>query len=56
MGVLLEMKGVEFPAAYTLEECWDLVKTYEATKVPCMMLENWSFRRDNLSMYMMRRS
>ncbi len=41
--------GVEVPAAYTLEECWDLVKTHEATKVPCMMLENWSFRRDNLA-------
>lgn len=41
--------GVEVPAAYTLEECWDLVNTYEATKVPCMMLENWSFRRDNLA-------
>jgi hypothetical protein len=41
--------GVEVPAAYTLEECWDLVKTHEATGVPCMMLENWSFRRDNLA-------
>lgn len=41
--------GVEVPAAYTLEECWDLVETYEQTKVPCMMLENWSFRRDNLA-------
>jgi predicted dehydrogenase len=41
--------GVEVPAAYTLEECWDLVNTYEETRVPCMMLENWSFRRDNLA-------
>jgi len=41
--------GVEVPASYTLEECWELVKTHEATKVPCMMLENWSFRRDNLA-------
>ena len=41
--------GVEVPAAYTLDECWDLVKTYEQTQVPCMMLENWSFRRDNLA-------
>ena len=24
-------------------------KTHEATGVPCMMLENWSFRRDNLA-------
>jgi len=41
--------GVEVPAAMTMEECWDLVKTSEATGVPCMMLENWSFRRDNLA-------
>jgi Glycosyl hydrolase 109, C-terminal domain/Oxidoreductase family, NAD-binding Rossmann fold len=41
--------GVEVPAAYTLEECWELVKTHEATRIPCMMLENWSFRRDNLA-------
>ena len=45
--------GVEVPAAYTLEECWDLVKTYEETQVPCMMLENWSFRRDNLAVLRM---
>jgi len=41
--------AVEVPVAYTLEECWDLVKTHEETGVPCMMLENWSFRRDNLA-------
>jgi len=41
--------AVEVPAAYTLEECWELVRTHEATGVPCMMLENWSFRRDNLA-------
>ena len=45
--------GVEVPVAYTLEECWDLVKTYEETQVPCMMLENWSFRRDNLAVLRM---
>ncbi len=41
--------GVEVPAAYTLDECWELVRTHEKTGVPCMMLENWSFRRDNLA-------
>ena len=41
--------GVEVPAAITLEQCWDLVNTHERTGVPCMMLENWSFRRDNLA-------
>ncbi len=41
--------AVEVPAAITLKECWDLVKTSEKTGIPCMMLENWSFRRDNLA-------
>jgi len=41
--------AVEVPAAYTIKECWELVKTYEQTRLPCMMLENWSFRRDNLA-------
>lgn len=41
--------GVEVPCAITLEQCWELVKTHEATGVPCMMLENWSFRPDNLA-------
>ncbi|MBI5085247.1 MAG: Gfo/Idh/MocA family oxidoreductase [Acidobacteria bacterium] len=39
----------EVPIAQTLEECWQLIDTHERTRVPCMMLENWSFRRDNLA-------
>lgn len=38
--------GVEVSAANTIEECWDLVDTYEATGVPCMILENVCYRRD----------
>jgi len=41
--------GVEVPAALSFEECWALVDTSESTGLPCMMLENWSFRRDNLA-------
>jgi len=41
--------ATEVPAAYTLDECWELVNTHEETGMPCMMLENWSFRRDNLA-------
>lgn len=41
--------GVEVPCALSTEECWALVDTSEETGVPCMMLENWSFRRDNLA-------
>ncbi len=41
--------GCEVPIAYTLEECLELIKTHEETGSPCMMLENWSFRPDNLA-------
>jgi predicted dehydrogenase len=41
--------AVEVPAALSVEECWDLVNTSEETGVPCMMLENWCFRQDNLA-------
>lgn len=32
--------ATEVPAARTLDECWELVETSEATKQHCMMLEN----------------
>ncbi|MGJ5814411.1 Gfo/Idh/MocA family protein [Paludibaculum fermentans] len=41
--------GVEVPAAQTVEECWELLESRDKTGSPCMMLENWSFRRDNLA-------
>ena len=31
---------IEVPAAVSLEECWQLVETSEATRKHCMMLEN----------------
>jgi predicted dehydrogenase len=40
--------GVEVPIGITMDELWQLVKTQEETKIPCMMLENWSFRGENL--------
>jgi predicted dehydrogenase len=45
--------AVEVPAAITFEQCWELVDAHERTGVPCMMLENWSFRRDNLAVLQM---
>jgi predicted dehydrogenase len=48
--------AVEVPAALTIEQCWDLVNTHEHTGTPCMMLENWSFRRDNLAVLNMIRA
>jgi predicted dehydrogenase len=41
--------AVEVPVATSFEECWELVNTHEQTGIPCMMLENWSFRQDNLA-------
>ena len=38
--------GMEVSGATDIRECWDLVDTYEATKVPCMFLENVCYRRD----------
>lgn len=40
--------GVEVAGAYSIEQCWDLVKTYEETKTPIMMLENCCYNRDEL--------
>jgi predicted dehydrogenase len=48
--------GCEVPIAYTLEECWQLIKTWEETGTPCMQLENWSFRSDNLAVLKMIRA
>jgi len=45
--------GVEVSAANTLEECWDLVKTYEDTGVPLMILENVCYRRDVMAVLQM---
>ena len=48
--------GCEVPIAYTLEECWELIDTWEKTGTDCMMLENWSFRPDNLAVLSMIRA
>ena len=47
--------GIEVPAALTVENTWMLVETSEKTGIPCMMLENWSFRQDNLAALNMKR-
>ena len=48
--------GCEVPIAYTLEECWQLIETWEETGTRCMQLENWSFRSDNLAILKMIRT
>lgn len=40
--------GIEVGGAYTVQECWDLVKTYEETKTPIMMMENCCYDRFEL--------
>jgi len=47
--------GIEVPAALTIGDSWQLVETSEKTGIPCMMLENWSFRQDNLALLNMKR-
>jgi len=47
--------GIEVPAALSVEDTWRLVDTSEKTGIPCMMLENWSFRQDNLALLNMKR-
>lgn len=41
--------GVEVSASNTMEECWDLVNTHEATGSHLMILENVNYRRDILA-------
>ena len=43
----------EVPAAATIEECWELVKTAEGTRRHLMMLENYSYMDFHLQTIMM---
>ncbi|MBN1912391.1 MAG: Gfo/Idh/MocA family oxidoreductase [Pirellulales bacterium] len=38
----------EVPGAYTIDECWNLVRTKEKTGKHYMLLENYIFPRDNM--------
>lgn len=40
--------GVEVGGAYSLDDCWRLVRTYEETGTPCMLLENCCYGRKEL--------
>ena len=42
--------AVEVPAAVTLEQCWQLVETAEATGRHCMMLENCCYGQNEMMM------
>jgi predicted dehydrogenase len=40
----------EVGPANSTEECWDLVRTAEASSTPCMLLENACYRRNMMSL------
>lgn len=40
--------GMEVGNAFSIEQCWDLVKTWERTKTPFMFLENCCYGRREL--------
>lgn len=40
--------AVEVAGAYTIEQCFELVKVYEETKTPIMMLENCCYGRNEM--------
>ncbi len=48
--------GFEVAGASSLEQCWDLVRAYERTRTPCMMLENCCFGRYELAVLRMIRA
>ena len=48
--------ATEVPAAVTVDDCWQLVNTSEATGMPFMMLENVCYFRDMLMVLNMVRS
>ena len=43
-----KMVALEVGGAYTIEQCWDLVKCYERTKMPFMFLENCCYGKREL--------
>ena len=45
--------GCEVGGAYSIDDCWELVRTYEETKTPIMMLENCCYGRDELMLLRM---
>lgn len=48
--------GLEVGGAYSIEQCWDLVRTYEKTQTPVMLLENCCYgRREMLVLNMVKK-
>lgn len=45
--------GLEVGGAYSIEDCWQLVRAYEETGIPCMMLENCCYGQREMMLYNM---
>ncbi len=45
--------GMEVSGGFSLDECWQLVNTYEATSTPLFFLENVCYRRDVMAVLQM---
>lgn len=43
-----KITAMEVGGAYTVQECWDLVRTYEKTKTPFMLMENCCYDKFEL--------
>lgn len=51
-----KITAMEVGGAYSVEECWELVRTYERTKTPVMMMENCCYDRFELLVTAMARA
>ncbi len=43
-----KITGLEVGGAYSIQDCWDLVRTYQLTKTPFMFLENCCYGKKEL--------
>lgn len=48
-----KIPGMEVGGASSLDECWKLVRTSEETNIPCMMLENCCYGREEMTLLSM---
>ena len=48
--------GADVAGAYSVQQCWDLVNTYEQTKTPIMLLENCCYGRREMMLLNMAKS
>jgi predicted dehydrogenase len=47
--------GAECRGAFSLNECWELVRVSEETGMPCMLMENHNYKREIMAVLLMAR-